>query len=719
MAFSRPRRVGRARDPPLQARGIRFFPAGTIPFMPIRRLQPLLVNQIAAGEVIERPASVVKELIENAIDAGATRIDVAIEQGGKELVRVIDDGCGIPAAELPLALAPHATSKIATAADLDAIATMGFRGEALASMASVSRISLLARTVEEDGAALIEGEGDDLRPPRPAPGPVGTNVTVRNLFFNTPARRKFLRTDRTEGGRVIEIVQNLALAHPSIGFTLTVDGQVRLDLPPDQAARERVLAVLGEDLADELLEVSGDERGIGIWGLAGTPQLARATARHLRIYLNGRMIADRSINHAIKEAYRGLIEPTRSPTIVLFLEMDPSLVDVNVHPSKAEVRFRNQASIHGAVLSAVRSALRKADLTPSFDLGRAGGGPGAMAVPRPAPAEFGTGLAPGSAVPAPGSGALGVEPSPSASGSSSPAAAPSAAAFVDYFRRLDPKQKGFVYSEMKEALARETPEILEEEIAARAGAAASEGAASPSSGGAPENGPGPFSGGDAENGTGPFSGAGPSSEGEGGGGSPGVVPMVRQAINALQVHSSFIVTQDEQGIVIIDQHALHERVIFEKLRRRLENGPLESQRLLMPATVEVDGRQVEALDELRPLLKKLGIEAELMGPKTIAVHAFTSLQFERGVDPVSFMQELLARAAGDGLGDDPEAALHEVLDMMACKAAIKAGDRLKPAEIEELLAYRETVERSSNCPHGRPTSLRLSIRDLERQFGRR
>ena len=197
------------------------------------------------------------------------------------------------------------------------------------------------------------------------------------------------------------------------------------------------------------------------------------------------------------------------------------------------------------------------------------------------------------------------------------------------------------------------------------------------------------------------------------------MPTVRQTINALQVHSSFIVTQDEQGIIIIDQHALHERVIFEKLRQRLDNGPLESQRLLMPATVEVDGRQVEALDDLRPLLKKLGIEAELMGPKTIAVHAFTSLQFERGVDPVAFMQELLARAAGDGLGDDPEAALHEVLDMMACRAAIKAGDRLRPAEIEELLAYRETVERSSNCPHGRPTSLRLSIRDLERQFGRR
>ena len=618
--------------------------------MPIRRLAPLLVNQIAAGEVIERPASVVKELIENALDADASRIDIAIERGGKELVRVRDDACGIPFDELPLALAPHATSKIESADDLDAIATLGFRGEALASIASVSRLTLLSRTADQDGAGLIDGEGDRLGQPRPAAGPPGTCVTVRNLFFNTPARRKFLKTDQTETGRVTDFVHNLALAHPGVGFTLTIDDQKRFELPAGQAPPARVLAVLGEELRDELLEVSSHDRGIGIWGLTGTPAIARATARHQRVFLNGRLINDRSIGHAIKEAYRGLIEPTRSPTIVLFLEMDPSLVDVNVHPAKAEVRFRNQASVHGAVLSAVRAALRAADLTPSLDLTRTGTPafhlPGAAVPPPPTP-EFGSGVSGG--------------------------ASHSAASFVDYFRRLDPKQKGFVYSEVKQALADELPEILDD-IA------------------------------DAE-GTSP-----PTEE---------TLPTVRNLPHALQVHSSYIVTQDEHGLLIVDQHALHERVMFEKLKQRLDTAALESQRLLMPATIDVDRRQVEILDELRPILDRLGIEAELMGPDTVAVHAFTSLLFERGVDPAAFMQDLLTRAAGDGLADDPEAAMHEVLDMMACRAAVKAGDRLSPAEIDELLAYRETVERSSNCPHGRPTSLRLTIADLDKQFGRR
>jgi DNA mismatch repair protein MutL len=620
--------------------------------MPIRVLEPLLVNQIAAGEVIERPASVVKELIENSIDAGASRIDVAIEQGGKELIRVTDDGSGIGAGELELALAAHATSKIATAEDLDAIATMGFRGEALASIASVSRISILSRTRDQDGALVIEGEGAAMRPPRPAGGPVGTSVTVRNLFFNTPARRKFLRTDRTEAGRVVETVQGLALAHPAVGFSLTMEGQVRLELPPEQSPRQRVLAVLGEELAGELLEVTSDDRGIGLWGLAGTPHVARATARHLRVFLNGRLIADRSINHAIKEAYRGLIEPTRSPTIALYLEMDPALVDVNVHPAKAEVRFRNQGAVHGAVLSAVREALRKADLTPQFDLQRTGSLAGALATPPAAAPEFASGMG---------------------GDATRSGAAPAPGAFVDYFRRLDPKQKGFVYSEVKEALAREAPEILQSVSEAEQESEAAVEA----------------------------------------------LPTVRGLTDALQVHSSFIVTQDEHGLVIVDQHALHERVMFETMRQRLENGSLEAQRLLMPETFEADRAQVEALERLQPLLAKLGIEAELMGPNMIGVHAFTSLLFARNVEPIPFLQELLGKAADEKLGDDPEAALHEVLDMMACKAAIKAGDRLEPGEIADLLKHRESVERSSSCPHGRPTSLRLTIRDLEKQFGRR
>ena len=623
--------------------------------MPIRRLPPLLVDQIAAGEVIERPASVVKEIVENAIDAGARQIAVAIEQGGRELIRISDDGCGIAFDELPLAIAPHATSKISAAEDLDAIATMGFRGEALASIASVSRLSILSRPVDAGSASLIDVEGDVSTQPRPAGGPVGTTVTVRNLFFNTPARRKFLKSEPTEAGRVSDVVENLALAHPAIGFSLAVDTRLKLEFPPNQSPHQRALAVIGEELADELLEVDVKDHDLMIWGLAGKPAIARGTAKHQRVFLNGRSIIDRSINHAIKEAYRGLIDPTRSPTILLFLTIDPRQVDVNVHPAKAEVRFRNQAQVHGAVLSAIRRTLRAADLVPELDLSstqswsqsfRSGQSP----APTLAPSfpSFGSGIG---------------EAWKSPTGPQE---------FVEYFRRLDPQQKGFVYSEVKQALADTMPEARTDS-------------------------PREAAGGDV----------------------PDSMLPVRTVSDVLQVHSSYIVTQDEHGLVIIDQHALHERVMFEKLIERIARGPLESQRLLMPTVVEVERSQVEFLEELKPLLARIGVEAEPIGPTSIAVHAFTSLLFERGVNPAEFMKGLLDQASSKGVNANTEAALHETLDMMACKAAVKAGDRLAPEELAELLKYRDSIDRSSNCPHGRPTTLRLSLKELERQFGRR
>jgi DNA mismatch repair protein MutL len=306
---------------------------------------------------------------------------------------------------------------------------------------------------------------------------------------------------------------------------------------------------------------------------------------------------------------------------VLFVEMEPGLADINVHPTKAEVRFRNPSLVHRTVLEAVRGTLRAADLMPAIDLERA-------TVP-----AFGSGVA------------------PAGGGSSS-------AAFVEHFRRLDPIQKGFVYSEVKQAL--ET-EFTGEEI----------------------------------------------------------LPTIRPVTDVLQVHSSYLVTQDEQGLLIVDQHALHERVMFETLLEAVNKGNLESQRLLMPAMIEVDPAQMELLEGLQPLLRRIGIEAEPAGPAAVAVHAFSSFLFERRVEPTEFIGDLLGRAAGEGLDDNAEAALHETLDMMACKAAVKAGDRLSPAEISDLLKHREAVERSSNCPHGRPTTLRLTIDDLERQFGRR
>lgn len=604
----------------------------------IRSLDPLLVNQIAAGEVVERPASVVKELAENAIDAGATRIRIELEQGGIERIEIVDDGCGIHAGQLTLAVAPHATSKLHSADDLHAIATMGFRGEALAAITSVSRFSIITRPSDAATGARLDGEGVSYGEPTPCGCPPGTSIIIRNLFFNTPARRKFLRTVQTEFGHVSDLVGRLAMSHPAIGFVLVHDDRTILDLPPRQPPRQRILDVLGKELERELLEVSQDnaafERPVSVWGFVGTPAVARSSARFQHFFINGRFVRDRTIAHALKEGFRGLIDPTRLPLAVLYIEMDPSQVDVNVHPTKAEVRFRETQSIHGLVLTAVRQRLLQADLTP-----------GAQVAADPA-----------------GASAWLPDPAPTVNVSSE-----SARAFVEHFKQLDPVQRGFAYQELREALRDSGVEDSDMFTAAR--------------------------------------------ESHSNGSSAHV--------RILQVHQSYLVVEDADGLSIIDQHALHERVMFEELKGRILTGPLESQRLLMPAVVEVRAEQMSLLDTLAPLLSRIGVDAEAIGPRSIAVHAFPSFLFERRVDPVVFMMELLDRAAEEGFSPEDEAALHEVLDMMSCKAAVKAGDRLSEDELLELLRRRDTIERGGSCPHGRPTTIRLTLRDLERQFGRR
>ena len=606
------------------------------------------MNQIAAGEVVDRPASVVKELMENALDAGAGRVTVDLEQGGIELVRVSDDGSGIPADQLALALAPHATSKIVAAQDLERIGTLGFRGEALASIASVSRLSLRSRTAADEGASVIEAEGDQIAPVRPISGPVGTSVAIKNLFFNTPARRKFLRTPQTEQGRCMDVVRDLAMAHPGVGFAATSDSRRVLDLPPGQSARDRALAILGTELAGQLVEVHADElddsRGVAIWGLAGLPVLARATNQAQHVFLNGRVIRDRTIQHAIKEAYRGLIEPGRHPTCMLMIEMDPGAVDVNVHPAKTEVRFRDSSLMHSVVLRSIREALQRADLTPT--LATAGGISDPRAILPPVQ-TFPGGVS----------------------------------AFVDYFKRDVPvrAQGEISYQAVRAAMASDAP--------------GNPAAAIP-----------PLSA------VIPYTPPGPSAY------APMATP--RPVERVLQVHKSYLVTEDEQGVVIVDQHALHERVMFEQLLARIREAPLESQRLLTPVPVPAAPAQVDKLADLAGLLTKIGIEAELIGPAAIAVHAFPTFLFDKGVEPAEFMGELLERAEADGFTPGSEQTLHEVLDMMACKAAIKAGDHMSEGELTELVRLRDAVERSSNCPHGRPTSIRLTIRDLERLFRR-
>lgn len=581
---------------------------------PIQQLSPALVNRIAAGEVIERPASVVKELVENAIDAGATHITVEIEDGGRGLIRIVDDGSGIPAAELPLAFASHATSKLQSDADLFRISTMGFRGEALASIGAVSQARILSRVHDQEIAYEIHDRGGQIDQPQAAAGNAGTTIEVRNLFFNTPARRKFLKGAVTEFGHITEAVIRLAIPHPEISFQVTHDGRKTLELPTDIPQR-RWLAAWPEDFAELGLPIDVRDAEIALIGLIGQPELARPVAKHQYIFLNGRPIRDRFVQHSLREAYRGLTEPGRHPAAILLISMPPQDVDVNVHPTKSEVRFRDSSRIHGLVLSAVREKLLGSDLVPA-------------AVPR-----F----------------------------SSAPTADPER-------RELRERLAEFFKSSLPESSPIPMPEIAPPPVSTP---------------------PTPIA--------------------------PAVVAPLRPA-PAIQLHNSYLVAESEDGLIIIDQHALHERIMYEDLLARISRGPLESQRLLIPITIPANGRQQELIEQIQPLLKRLGVEVASIGPEALAVHAFPS--FLHRLDPVEFLSELLERGEQESLELNQEELLHEVLDMMACKAAVKAGDPLTSAEIESLLARRHLIDRSSNCPHGRPTTLRMTLRDLEKQFKR-
>ena len=601
--------------------------------MTIKQLSQDLVNKIAAGEVVERPANVVKELLENALDAGARRIEVTSEGGGRELLRVTDDGSGIPRDQLVLALSPHATSKIRSLEDLESVATMGFRGEALASIASVSMLSLRSRVSDAEEAWVVRAEGGPPGAVEPIAGPPGTSVEIRSLFFNTPARRKFLKTDPTEQARISEIVQTIALANPGCAFTLTLGTRRTLELPAVDDPRRRVLALLGEELAEELIDVDFEGAGATIWGLAGTPQIARPTAKRQRIFLNGRPIQDKAIQHALREAYRGLVVPGRHPTVVLFIELDPRLVDVNVHPTKTEVRFRDSGAIHQAVRHALRAALRERDLVPLIDLERS-----SASVPAEAPAgPEGGGVRAGSS-PSPMPPGLGQAPT----------------------RAFGPTNRGssLEYQQLADQLA------------------------SPAAA------------------------------------SPALMPGIQRDHRILQVHRKYLLVEDDQGVLVVDQHALHERVLFEQLAQRIGEAPLEQQALLVPDVVEVEEAEIEALELLGELVRRLGYDARPIGPRAISLSGVPSFLISRRVEPGPFLVELLAFGVEQGRTDDPEALLSEVLDMMACKAAVKAGDHLSDTELQQLLDRREQIERSSNCPHGRPTSLRIPLSELDRRFGR-
>ncbi|MEL7237833.1 MAG: DNA mismatch repair endonuclease MutL [Planctomycetota bacterium] len=610
----------------------------------IRPLPADLVSRIAAGEVIERPASVVKELVENALDAGSRRITVELEAGGVSLIRVVDDGSGIPPGELPLVFTQHATSKIATDDELHAVATMGFRGEAMASIASVSRTRIVTRTADDEAFELT-CDGGDLGAVRPTAGNVGTTVEVRELFFNTPARRKFLKAPAAESGQVTDMLTRLALPRHDVAIRYVRDGKVIWDWPatdpldrlamawPDEF-RRGMLAV--DTIDDARTDTDGEPWQIR--GLLALPEFAIHNQRNQHLYVNGRPVKDRSVSHAIGEAYRGLTEPGRHPAAVLLLDVPPGDVDVNVHPTKAEVRFRDSRRLWKAVNTAAREVLLQGDLAPTAQ--------------------------------------------PTAEVPTLPPREGRAEALAEFF---------------KAQLADRQQTLLEDLPAASAPIVDATPTSSPVASTSPV-----------------VADARPTT-------SPPVSISPPSPVHALQLHNSYLVVQSDEGMEIIDQHALHERVIYEDLLARVRRGPLESQRLLMPATFDAPESQVALLDDLAETFARLGIEAEPFGSKAVAVHAFPSFLAARSrLDPAAFVAGVLESAEQhekSAVGND-ENLLHDVLDMMACKAAVKAGEALSNDEIAALMEQRDLIHRASNCPHGRPTVLKLSLADLEKQFKR-
>jgi len=619
----------------------------------IQQLSPSVVNKIAAGEVIERPASVVKELLENSVDARATRIDVTLEKGGSEVIRVADNGCGIPIDELPLAVASHATSKIRSADDLFSVTTLGFRGEALASIAEVSRVVVRSRAAESANGAELEVVGGAVQPIAPVGCPVGTTIEVRNLFFNTPVRHKFLRSPQTEMGHSIEAVTRLALAHPQVHFTLAHNGRLVHDLPPVGDARARIAAFFGDELAGDLIEINSEHDGVSLSGYVANPMHSRATGRLQYLFLNGRAIRDRALQHALGEAYRGLLLTGRQPICFLRLDMPAELVDVNVHPTKQEVRFQDSGRLYSQLLGTLRTKFLSTDLTArgashagarSFDTAdNEDTASGASELVQWAKQQLGTQIA------------------QQATQTSLPQETPSFATGEPLrLHRLD------------------APEFK------------------------------PFDIGRADNAAEQFD-----------------LRPVRSRLDemhtsvprsALQVHNRYLVVENDSGIEVIDQHALHERILYEQIREKVLAGALESQKLLVPEPVDLSATEAAAVLEHTDLLAQLGVEVQPFGGETVLVSSYPAML--ANLSPAEVLHDLVEKILPGGRQPDARDMLDELLHMIACKAAVKFGDRLTGEEVDALLAQRHLVQDQHHCPHGRPTALVFTREDLDRQFKR-
>lgn len=610
--------------------------------MRIVQLPASVVTKIAAGEVIERPASVVKELLENAVDAGSTRIDLEIEQGGIELIRVVDNGCGIVADDLPLAFASHATSKLSSADDLFHIGTLGFRGEALASIGGVAQVTLQSRPADAPTGAEITCHGGVLSPARAWNGSPGTRIEVRHLFYNTPVRRKFLRTPATEVGHVSEVFTRLALSHCTLHLTLRHNGKPVYEVPAVAGLRERIGLFFGAEVRDQLYEFQAGQPPVLLRGLVADPACERGNAKTQYLFLNGRWIRDRSLAHALQEAYRGLLMTGRYAVAFLFLDLPPDQVDVNVHPTKAEVRFRDGQALYHLVLSAIRERLRAANLTPRLQMPSSLGAPQVQGLPA------GAGTAPTSPFPA------------------WSLAAP------------EPPMPNLPFADGRSA-ARESLTQAETSSAPT----------SPTASPITTPGPPPIQANDLP--------------------PPG-------SFKAIQLYDAYLVLETPEGMLVIDQHALHERILFEQLKERIRAGNLETQRLLIPEPVDLPAEQAARVLEHRDALAELGLGVDDFGGGTLLLTSYPAILGNRS--PQMILRAVIDHLVTKERPPSREVLLNHLLSLMACHAAVRAGDRLTPEEIAALIAQRELANDTHHCPHGRPTSLLFSRQDLDRQFRR-
>ena len=615
----------------------------------IQLLSPRLANQIAAGEVVERPASVIKELLENSLDSGAKRIEVDVEQGGVKLLKVRDNGSGISADDLPLALARHATSKIRELEDLEQVMSLGFRGEALASISSVARLTLTSRTDGAEQAWQVETEGRDMQPRvQPAAHPVGTSVEVRDLFFNTPARRKFLKTEKTEFDHLQEVIKRLALARFDVAFHLRHNGKTMLGLheAPDELSRaRRVASVCGAAFLEQSLPIDIERNGLHLWGWVGLPTFSRSQADLQYFYVNGRMVRDKLVAHAVRQAYRDVLFNGRHPTFVLFLEIDPSVVDVNVHPTKHEVRFRDGRMVHDFLYGTLHRAL--GEVRPEDQLVAPAPVSEMLRPTGQAAGEFGPqgeiGLAASLLQPAP-SGSVWRSPGAGYQGARPDSALPAAEAQGAYREFFAPM------------------------------------ATTPAPAGLPE--------------------------------AQGDIPPLGYAI--AQLKGIYILAENVQGLVVVDMHAAHERITYERLKVAMASEGLRGQPLLVPESIAVSQREADCAEEHAEWFLRLGFELQRLGPETLAIRQIPALL--KQAEATRLVQDVLGDLLEYGTTDRIQAHLNELLGTMACHGAVRANRRLTLPEMNALLRDMEHTERSGQCNHGRPTWAQMGMDDLDKLF---